>query len=102
MWEELGRGTNILNFIIDGLFFVDVIVIFFTAVVDENLEMNYHRSYIFRTYITSWFIIDIVAIIPFESFVAKNGEAANLVRYARIGRITKMLKLIKLLRLMKL
>ena len=48
-----------------------------------------------------WFLIDLVAIIPFEA-IYNNGESANLVRYTRIGRLNKMFKLMKLMRLMKL
>ena len=102
LWDELSNFTKIINYTIDAIFFIDIIVIFNSAVVDENFEKCYDRGTITCTYLKSWFPIDFVAIIPFESFVPANGEAANLVRYARLGKITKMLKLMKLLRLMKL
>ena len=48
----------------------------------------------------SWFLIDVVAILPFDVFFQTG--AVDLVRYTKIGRITRMLKLMKLIRLMKL
>ena len=102
MWEDLGDGGKILNYVVDALFGLDVILIFNSAYFDVNLDLVDDRCEVAKTYLKSWFIIDLVAIIPFEGFVPMNGEAANLVRFARIGRITKILKLLKLMRLMKL
>lgn len=96
------KGAMISNYIIDILFLIDIIIIFNSAIFDENLNVINDRAAIAMKYIRSWFFIDLAAIIPFEFFVKSNGEAANLIRFARIGRITKLLKLLKLMRLMKM
>lgn len=102
LWDELGKVGSTTNYIIDILFLLDVIIIFNSAYYDENLDLIQDRCDIAKTYLKGWFTIDIVAIIPFDLFVPSNGEAANLIRFARIGRVTKILKLLKLMRLMKL
>lgn len=90
-----------MNYVVDSLFFIDIIIIFNSAVVNDDLSIIEDRCEIAKIYLSGWFWIDLVAILPFGLFTA-NGEASNLVRFARIGRITKILKLLKLLRLMKL
>lgn len=102
MWDDLELSSKIANWIIDILFFIDIILIFNSAVYDDNLDLISERCEITKLYLKSWFAIDLVAIVPFDLFVANNGEAANLLRFARLGKITKMLKLLKLMRLMKL
>ena len=81
---------------------VDIIVIFNSAYFDENFALVTDRWKLSLTYVKGWLFIDLIAILPFDLFVPSNGEAANLVRFARIGRVTKILKLLKLMRLMKL
>lgn len=91
-----------INYAVDLLFAIDIIIIFNSAVADENLEIISDRSTIIWDYLKGWFLIDVIAIFPFDWVFESNGDAANLVRFIRIGRITKLLKLMKLIRLMKL
>ena len=98
----MGPATNISNYVIDGLFFLDMIIIFNSAFFNDSLELVNERCEVVKTYLRGWFGIDLIAILPFDLFIPTNGEAANLVRFARIGRVTKILKLLKLMRLMKL
>lgn len=98
----MGRTPNIINGVVDALFFIDILVFFNSAYIDDELNIIEDRCQIAKNYLSVWFWVDLVAIVPFSWFVQSKGEAANLVRFARIGRITKILKLLKLLRLMKL
>ena len=79
----------------------DIIAIFNTATYDDDFSIIEDRCMIAKSYLSSWFWIDLVSIIPFELIVPK-GESANLIRLSRMGRIYKILKLLKLIRLMKL
>ena len=83
------------------MFLIDIIIIFNSGVYDDDGIIMKHRPTIVMDYLKGWFLIDLVAIIPFEALFSK-GESANLIRYTRIGRLNKMLKLMKLLRLTKL
>ena len=97
------EGTaSVINKIVDLLFFADIFLIFNSAFFDDNQQLITQRSTIAKDYLLGWFLIDLVAIVPFEWFVGSSGSTANLVRFTRIGRITKILKLMKLMRLMKL
>lgn len=100
-WDELSPSQKTANYIVDAFFLIDIFVIFNTAIQDEDLDIIRDRSVISSTYLRSWFIVDFIAIIPFD-LMMNNGETANIVRYTRLGRLYKMLKLLKLIRVMKL
>lgn len=84
------------------MFFLDILVIFNSAILDDDFQIIDDRCMIVKDYLSGWFIIDIVAILPFDLLTSGNGDATRMVRYARIGRVTKVLKLMKLMRLLKL
>ena len=102
LYEKLSTGWTTINYIVDFLFFLDILLIFNTAIINEDGQIIEDRTYIAKTYLKGWFFIDFVAILPFELMIPSGGESANVVRFARIGRLFKMLKLMKLLRIMKL
>ena len=58
------------NYVVDILFLIDIIVIFNSAVYDENLNIIHDRATIAKIYLQGWFFIDLIAIIPFELFNA--------------------------------
>ena len=86
------------------MFLIDIIVIFNTAIFDDDMNTIYDRCLLTKSYLKGWFFIDLIAIIPFSLFLGSDGsgEAANLIRFTRFGRVVRMLKLAKLMRLMKL
>jgi hypothetical protein len=98
--EQLSTFWSVLNIVIDICFFVDIVVTFNLAIYNDNLEVIEDRFMIARTYLTGWFLIDVIAIVPFSLFIGSN--ASKMVRVVRLGRISKILKLLKLLRLFKL
>jgi hypothetical protein len=55
--------------VIDVLFFIDIIIIFNTAYQDESMEIVDSRIEIARSYVKGWFLIDLMAVIPFEYFI---------------------------------
>jgi hypothetical protein len=93
----------VINYIIDGIFFVDILIIFNTAIYGDDFEMVKDRSLIAYDYITTWFFLDFFTILPFDLMFNGGGNSMNnLLRMARIGRINKILKLLKLIKLMKM
>ena len=103
LYENLSPATQITNWIVDVLFLIDIFILFNTAIIDDDFQIIDDRYKINKEYLTGWFLIDVIAILPFELMLADDqAEGAKLVRYARIGRITKLLKLMKLMRLVKL
>lgn len=55
---------QIINGIVDLIFFIDMILNFNTAHYDEDFVMLDHRSIIALNYLKGWFLIDLLAIFP--------------------------------------
>jgi hypothetical protein len=71
--EKGGNDFNkILDYCIDFLFFLDIIVIFNSAYYDEDIELIDDRKDIAAFYIQGWFIVDLLAIIPFDQIISAN------------------------------
>jgi hypothetical protein len=51
---------------VDGVFLIDIIIIFNTAFYDNDFKIIENRKIIAKKYLSGWFTIDIVAIIPFD------------------------------------
>ena len=74
---------------------------------DESFRLIEGRSEIACLYLKTWFTIDILAITPFELFIAvgtadKSTNANDLIRVVRIGKLYKLVKITRLLRLFKI
>ena len=66
------RGTSdalstqaIVDYSFDSLFFIDVLVIFNSAYLNEEFVVIDNRKQISETYLKGWFTVDIVSSIPF-------------------------------------
>ena len=60
------EAWTFLNTTIDIMFAVDMILCFLTAYYTEEFELIEDRCVIAFTYMKSWFLIDVLAIFPFE------------------------------------
>ena len=95
--------NKFIDYAIDILFLIDIIVIFNTAFYDENFETVENRKQIFIAYFSSWFFIDLISCIPFDDvFVNVDNSYNTLTRIARVGRLYKLVKLTRLFRLLKI
>jgi hypothetical protein len=89
--------------VIDILFLIDIIIIFNSAFYNEDMELIEDRKKIGKAYLSGWFTVDFLAIVPFEIFFMGDNQHFNsLARVARFGRLYKLVKLMKLLRIMKI
>jgi len=63
--EESPKYVNNIEFSIDSLFFVDIVVNFLSAyeTVDKNVE--FRLPYIAWRYVRTWFLFDVFSCIPF-------------------------------------
>jgi len=98
--DNPSKKSAILDYIIDALFFVDIIVIFNSAYYDDDVELIDDRKSIAIVYIQGWFIVDLLAIIPFDQIINAK-DYNNLARVARFGRLYKLVKLTRLFRMLK-
>jgi len=82
------------------LFLIDIILNFFTAFFDEDYMIVNDLKKISSVYAKSWFIPDIISILPLE-IMLDNGNMNKLTRFSRLGKIYKVLRISKLMRLLK-
>lgn len=86
-----------LNDLIDILFGIDIILTFFTNIVDiDGNIINNHKD-IALNYITGWFIVDLVAIFPFQRIIMSPRASTNiLLRLLRIPKLLRVLRMNKI------
>ena len=58
-------GTTVLNYCIDFLFLIDMIFTFMSAYHTDDFELIDDHKTIAISYLSGWFLIDLLAIIPF-------------------------------------
>ena len=90
-----------VNTALDIFFFIDIIFNFNTAYYDDYLTIEDRRYVIAKSYIMSWFLIDLISIIPFDVILSAL-HLNGLVRFAKIGKIYKIIKITRLIKLFKL
>ena len=102
IWESkiTEKVWDVYNDMIDILFVMDIFIIFNTALRLEDLSVIDSRKTIAKTYITGWFTIDLLAILPFD-LIMQGLDMNHLVKLTRISRLYKLFKLAKLIRLFK-
>ena len=66
-----------MNYSIDFFFFIDILVNFNSAYIDESYEVIDNRKKIAHSYLVSWFIIDFLSIVPFELIVTATDNYEN-------------------------
>ena len=90
-----------IGYLIDFLFLVDILVILNSAYYDDNFKIVEDRNQIAKKYLTSWFIVDLISIIPFE-LIFMIGNLTDYLKVTRVARIYKIIKMTRLLRLIKI
>ena len=62
-------ADSLIDWIINALFFIDIILIFNTVFYNQDYEQIHTRKGIASEYIKGWFIIDFICCIPFDLIV---------------------------------
>ncbi|EJW75789.1 hypothetical protein WUBG_13302, partial [Wuchereria bancrofti] len=63
---RFSEPLEIIDLIVDIMFIVDIIINFRTTYVNENDEVVSHPGKIAIHYFKGWFIIDMIAAVPFD------------------------------------
>ena len=103
-------GWVVADYVMDGLFMVDVVINFFTALETESGELITNRKEIALTYMKGWFTIDFVSCAPitllFESLHLSDDKddlstqnASRFVKLAKLPRIYRILRVMKMFKL---
>jgi len=98
-----GHGFQILEWIIDSVFFVDIALTFFTARV-EGSDLIHSRKVIAKKYALGMLVPDVLSSIPYDLLVGSALSSAGnaSVRMVRLLRVVRILRLLKFSRLLQL
>jgi len=94
----------VIDWVTDVIFFVDIIVTFRTAYLDDNMLLVTVPSMIKKKYLSFWFAIDLLSTIPIDKIVefllaADGSDGLRSLKLIRIIRLVRLLKLVKLLKI---
>ena len=84
---------------VDLLFFVDLVLSFFSAVKLQDGTMIKEFHAISKTYLKTWFVVDLLAIFPF--YLIGQDSISALAPILRIPRLFKMLRLVRLVKMLR-
>ncbi len=87
---------TMLDIIFDSLFTIDIFLSFFSAYVDNEDNVVKNRKKIVINYLKTWFIIDLVSVVPISYLIPQNSPTQNINQLSRIARIPKIYRLVKL------
>jgi hypothetical protein len=94
-----------LDYTIDILFILDLIICFRTAYINESGDEVFDTKMIAKKYLKNWFTIDVVACFPAEVFVlisgSKDTRSKILLRLLKMPRLLRIGRLFKYLDQMK-
>ncbi|XP_056599168.1 potassium voltage-gated channel subfamily H member 2a [Triplophysa dalaica] len=85
---------NVVDLIVDIMFVVDIVINFRTTYVNSNDEVVSQPGRIAVQYFKGWFLIDMVAAIPFDLLIYRSGEETTtligLLKTARLLRLVRV------------
>ncbi|CAG9311863.1 unnamed protein product [Blepharisma stoltei] len=98
--NEIWQGFDIA---IDSIFIIDLLVNFNMAFYSEDGELVTDRKIIVKTYLKTWFILDLTASFPFSFISVSNGSNGSdkLVKLAKIPRIYRIIRFLRVIKIAK-
>ncbi|KAM6985026.1 voltage-gated inwardly rectifying potassium channel KCNH7 [Aplochiton taeniatus] len=95
--RECGYSCNPLNVVdmmVDTMFIVDILINFRTTYVNLNEEVVSHPAKIAIHYFKGWFLIDMVAAIPFDLLIFGSGsdETTTLIGLLKTARLLRLVR----------
>jgi hypothetical protein len=106
--DDAGYQFWSLNFLMDMFFLVDILINFRTGFYDRG-ELCMDPALVRRNYLTGYFLIDLVASIPYDMLFAllltskanDVQDAPKVLRSAKAFKLARMARILPLLRVMK-
>ena len=102
--EHESKEWRIAYYTIDALFFIDIILTFFTSITDDLgvTEITGKKDIAYRYIKSGWFFIDIFAVLPLDLFLQQELELNSLFRFSRIGKLYKLIRMTRLAKVLKI
>ncbi|CAJ1076304.1 potassium voltage-gated channel subfamily H member 6a isoform X2 [Xyrichtys novacula] len=87
---------NVIDLVVDVMFIVDILINFRTTYVNHNDEVVSHPGRIAQHYFKGWFLIDIVAAIPFDLLIFRSGseepQTTTLIGLLKTARLLRLVR----------
>ncbi|XP_063079281.1 potassium voltage-gated channel subfamily H member 6a isoform X2 [Engraulis encrasicolus] len=87
---------NVVDLVVDVMFVVDIIINFRTTYVNRNDEVVSQPARIARHYLKGWFLIDIVAAVPFDLLIFRSGpdepQTTTLIGLLKTARLLRLVR----------
>ncbi|XP_023444089.2 voltage-gated inwardly rectifying potassium channel KCNH6 isoform X2 [Dasypus novemcinctus] len=85
---------TVVDLIVDIMFVVDIVINFRTTYVNANDEVVSHPRRIAVHYFKGWFLIDMVAAIPFDLLIFRTGsdETTTLIGLLKTARLLRLVR----------
>nr|XP_003942481.1 potassium voltage-gated channel subfamily H member 6 isoform X1 [Saimiri boliviensis boliviensis] len=85
---------TMVDLIVDIMFVVDIVINFRTTYVNNNDEVVSHPRRIAIHYFKGWFLIDMVAAIPFDLLIFRTGsdETTTLIGLLKTARLLRLVR----------
>ncbi|ESO87949.1 hypothetical protein LOTGIDRAFT_126829 [Lottia gigantea] len=85
---------TIIDLIVDIMFIIDIFINFRTTYINKNDEVVSHPGKIAVHYFKGWFLIDVVAAIPFDLllFGSETDETTTLIGLLKTARLLRLVR----------
>ncbi|XP_072269178.1 voltage-gated inwardly rectifying potassium channel KCNH2 isoform X2 [Pyxicephalus adspersus] len=85
---------SVVDLIVDIMFIIDILINFRTTYVNSNEEVVSHPGKIAIHYFKGWFLIDMVAAIPFDLLIFGSGteETTTLIGLLKTARLLRLVR----------
>uniref|UniRef100_A0A3Q4GEG2 Potassium voltage-gated channel, subfamily H (eag-related), member 8 n=1 Tax=Neolamprologus brichardi TaxID=32507 RepID=A0A3Q4GEG2_NEOBR len=93
--DDLTRSTTVSDIAVEILFIIDIVFNFRTTYVSKSGQVVFDARQICIHYLTTWFIIDLVAALPFDLLYMRSGEMYNMVHLLKTVRLIRLLRLLQ-------
>ena len=105
--DEVSSGLIFFEYIVDSLFFIDILVNFASGYdIPEFGIVEVKWSKIAVKYFKSWFFLDLVTVFPFQILEdtqdASDSNDLKLLRLARLPRLYRLLRILRLFKMLRL
>ncbi|XP_030597110.1 potassium voltage-gated channel subfamily H member 8 [Archocentrus centrarchus] len=93
--DDLTRSTTVSDIAVEILFIIDIVFNFRTTFVSKSGQVVFDARQICIHYLTTWFIIDLVAALPFDLLYAVKVSVVSVVHLLKTVRLLRLLRLLQ-------
>ncbi len=83
------------------LFFFDIPINLLSAYQDKDLNVIDDPKRIAKGYLTSWFIIDLISVVPFDMFLSSYPRNQGTIGLSKISKMYRLIRLTRMARMFK-